>query len=115
MNALNLCWSYWVNYELPYPALGPLTLSTFLAEHITGQFRLLLLVLPCWMVASWLPTVLNMLEDIPCQWPIIKDFIMDVLVGWVPNGLPFFNLTLWLLRNLCCADKGSLPQSVRQG
>ena len=28
-------------------------------------------------------------------------------------GLPLLHLTLWLLRDMCCIDKGSLPQSVR--
>ena len=27
----------------------------------------------CWMEAPWLPTVLNMLADVPQQCPIIKD------------------------------------------
>ena len=29
-------------------------------------------------------------------------------------GLPYLHLTLWLLSNVCYADRGSLPQSVRQ-
>ena len=32
---------------------------------VTGQFRLPILVAPCWMEAPWLPTVLNMLAGIP--------------------------------------------------
>ena len=40
-------------------------LSKFLAEHVKGQLRCLILVAPCWMEAPWLPTVLNMLADIP--------------------------------------------------
>ena len=55
-----------------------------------------------------------MLTDIPQHCPIIKDFIVDVLVGQVLKGLPYLHLTLWLLRDLCCTNKGSLPQSVRQ-
>ena len=31
------------------PALVPLGLSKFLEDHITGQFRFLILVSPCWM------------------------------------------------------------------
>ena len=34
-----------------------------------------------------------------------------VLVGHVLSGL---HLTLWLLRDVYCTDRGSLPQSVRQ-
>ena len=37
----------------------------FLVEHVTDHFRPLILVVPCLMEAPWLPTVLNMLEDIP--------------------------------------------------
>ena len=60
------------------------------------------------MEAPWLPTVLNILADVHWQCPIIKDLIIDVLVGQVLKGLPYLHLTLWLL------SRGSLPQSVRQ-
>ena len=39
---------------------------------------------------------------------------MDVLLGQVLKGLPYLHLTLWLLSDVCYADRGSLPQSVRQ-
>ena len=96
------------------PALVPLVLSKFLAEHVKGQLRWFILVAPCWMEAPWLPTVLNMLADVPQWCPIIKDLIMDVSVGQAPKGLPYLHLTLWLLSVVCSADKGSLPQSVWQ-
>ena len=32
-------------------------------------------------------TVLNMLADVPWQCPIVKDLVMDVLVGQVLKGL----------------------------
>ena len=64
--------------------------------------------------ASWLPTVLNMLEDIPHWCPIIKDIITDVSVGWELKGLLLWHFTLWLLRVMCCTEKGYLLQSVRQ-
>ena len=85
-----------------------------LAEHVKGQLRLLILVAPCWMEAPWLPTVLNMLADIPQCCPIIKDLVLDVSVGYVLKGLPYLHLTLWLLRDVCCMDRDSLPQPVRQ-
>ena len=66
------------------------------------------------MEASWLPTVLNMLADVPQQCPVIKDLGMDVSVGQTLKALPYFHLTLWLLSNVCFSDRGSLPQSVRQ-
>ena len=96
----------------PPPALVPS--SKFLAEQGKGQLRLLILVAPCWTEAPWLSTVLNMLADISQHCPIIKDLIVDVSVGHVLKGLPFLHLTFWLLRDVCCADSGSLPQSVRQ-
>ena len=34
--------------------------------------------------------------------------------GHVLKGLPYLHLTLWLLRDESCADRGSFPQSVRQ-
>ena len=46
--------------------------------------------------------------------PIIKDLVMDVLVGQALKGLSYLHLNLCLLSNVCYADKGSLPQSVRQ-
>ena len=98
----------------PPPALVPLVLSKFLAEHVKGQLSHLLLVAPCWMEAPWLPTVLNMLADV-LQWcPIVKDLIVDVLVGQELKGLQYLHLTLWLLSNMCYANRASLPQSVRQ-
>ena len=71
----------------PPPALVPLVLAKFLAEHISGQLSHLLLVAPCWMEAPWLPTVLSMLADIPQQCPIVKDLVMDVSVGQAFKGL----------------------------
>ena len=98
----------------PSLTLVPLVLSKFLAEHVNGQLRHLLLVAPCWMEAPWLPTVLNMLADVPLWCPIVKDLVMDVWVGQALKGLQYLHLTLWLLNNMYYADRGSLPQSVRQ-
>ena len=97
----------------PPPALVPLVLSKFLVEHVKGQLRWLILVALCWMEAPWLPIVLNMLADIPHKCPIIKDLVMDVSVGQALKGLQYLHLTLWQLSDVCYADKGSLPQSVR--
>ena len=71
----------------PPLALVPLVLSKFLAEHVNGQLRHLLLVAPCWMEAPWFTTVLNMLADVPRWCPIIKDLVVDVLVGQALKGL----------------------------
>ena len=64
-----------MSYVFPSLALVPLVLSKFLMEHITGQFRLLTLVGPCWMEAPWLLIVLGILEDILHQCPIIKPYL----------------------------------------
>ena len=113
LNAFSHPWKFQVSYVFPPPALVPLVLSKFLAEHVNGQLRHLLLLAPCWMEAPWLPTVLGMLADVPRQCPILKDLVMDVSVGQVLKGLQYLHLTLWLLSDVCYADKGSLPQSVR--
>ena len=47
---------------LPSPALVPPVLSEVVAEHVTGQFRLLILVGPCWIETPQLPTDLTMLQ-----------------------------------------------------
>ena len=112
LNAFSHPWNFQVSYVFPPLALVPLVLAKFLAEHVNGQLSHLILVAPCWMEAPWLPTVLNMLVDIPWQYPIVKDLIMDVSVGQVCKGLRYLHLTLWLLSNVCSVDKGSLPQSV---
>ena len=113
LNAFNHPWMFHVSYVFP-PALVPLVMSKFLAECVKGQLRLLILLVPCWTEAPWLPTVLKMLADIPWHCPIIRDLIMDVLVGHMLKGLPYLHLTLWLLRDAYCADMGSLPQSVKE-
>ena len=55
-----------------------------------------------------------MLEDIPHQCPILEDLIIDVLVGQAPKGLPLLHFTLWLLRDMCCTDKGFLLKYLKQ-
>ena len=91
LNALNHPSTYQVRC-IPPPALVSLVLSTFLAELVMDLFRLLILVASCWMEAPWLPTVLNILEDIPRQCHIIKDLIWDILVDQMLKGLPLLNL-----------------------
>ena len=50
------------------------------------------------MEAPWLSSVLNILEDVPHQCPIVKDLAMDILVCQVFKGLPCLYL------NLCCSE-----------
>ena len=52
--------------------------AKFLAGHVTGQFRFLILVTLGWMEASWLPTVFNMLTDISHQCHIAEHLVVDV-------------------------------------
>ena len=59
LNAFSHPWTHQVSYMFPPSALVPLVLSKFLAEHITGQVRFIILVASCLMEASWLPTALN--------------------------------------------------------
>ena len=114
LNAFSYSWKFQISYVFPPPALVPLVLSNFLAEHVNSQLRHLLLVASCWMEAPWLPTVLNMLVDVPQQFPLLKDVVVDVLAGQVLKGLQYLHLTIWLLSDVCYADRGSLPWSVRQ-
>ena len=114
LNAFSHPWNFQVSYVFPPPPLVPLVLSKFLAEHVNGQLRHLPLVAPCWMEAPWLPTVLNMLADVPQQCPLVKDLVVDVSVGQVLKGLQYMHLTLWMLSDMCYADRGSLPCSFRQ-
>ena len=87
LNAFSHTWNFQVSYVFPPLALVPLVLSKFLAEHVNGQLKHLLLVAPYWMEVPWLPTVLNMLADVPWQCHIIKDLTVDVSVGQVLKGL----------------------------
>ena len=87
LNAFSHPWTFQVSYVFPSLALVPLVLCRFLAELVNGQLRYLIMVAPCWMEAPWLPTVLNMLADVPWWCPIIKDLIMDISVGLVFKGL----------------------------
>ena len=113
LNAFSHPWTFQVSYVFPPLALVPLVLSKFLAELVKDQLRHLILVVPCWMEAPSLPTVLNILVDIPQWCPIVKDLVMDVSVGQVLKGLQYLHLTLWWLSNVCYAHRGSLPWSVR--
>ena len=55
LNVLNHSWQLEVNYMFPSHAVVLIVLFSFLAEHVTGQYRLLILIVPCWMEVLWLP------------------------------------------------------------
>ena len=61
-----------MSYVFLPPALLPTVLCRYLAEHVIGQFRLLIIVAPCWIGDTWLPPIFNMLLNIPHWCPIIK-------------------------------------------
>ena len=63
LNAFNYLCTCDVSYVFPPHALVSLVLSRFFLEHVTGQFKLWILVVPCGMESPLLHTVLSMLED----------------------------------------------------
>ena len=64
LNPIYHLWKFEVRYVLPPAPLVLLGMSMFLVEHVTGQFRFLILIAPCWMEDTWLPILLNMFEEI---------------------------------------------------
>ena len=108
LNTFNHPWQYLVSYVYPL-ILIPILLLKFLAEHVIGQFRLPILVVPCCIKVLWLLTILNMWWDVPDQCHVVKVLIREAPVDWVLKGLPSLYLTLWLLSGVCCTDSGSLP------
>ena len=82
----------------------------FLTEHTAGQFRLLILVMTCWMDAPWLPTFHGMLEDVPCECDVKKSHLGCFgRLGTECSVTAVFNP--WLLKDVCHADKDSSSQS----
>ena len=81
LDAFNHPWMFQVSYVFPPSTLVPLVLSNLLVEHVKGQPRLLILEAPCWVEVLWLPTVLNISAEVPDHSLIVKDLIMDILVG----------------------------------
>ena len=76
----------------------------FLAEHITHQYKVLTLIVPCWMEAAQLPSILCMLEEflLNCYGKIShQEYLNDL----VPRCLPSLHSTLWLLKDISCEDK----------
>ena len=88
-----------------------LLLSKFLAEHVKGQMNQLILVASHWIEAPQSSQHVGRNSSVVSHH---KNLLMLVSVDHVLKGLPYLHLTLWLLRDVCYADRGSLPQSVRQ-
>ena len=44
---------------------------------------------------------------------MVEDIVREVLVSWVLCSMPSFYSTLWLLKEVCITDGGSLLWSVR--
>ena len=93
--------------------LFPIILFKSLAEHIRNQYRLQILVLPCLMENAWIPTVLNLLEDILPWCPIVKYLIKEVLIHQMLKGLSSLHLNLSLHKDVCCTHMVSHPWPVR--
>ena len=49
LNVFNHPWTHQVSNVFPPSVLFPLVLFKYLAKHVTGQFRLLILVVSCWI------------------------------------------------------------------
>ena len=63
---------------------------------------LLILILSCLIEASWLFTVVNMIQDDHHPCPIVTDLIWNVLVDEELNGLLLLHLALWFLKDVLC-------------
>ena len=55
-----------------------------------------------------------MMEDVPQWCHIIKDLVIDVLVGQVLRGLSLLNLSILAVWRCVLCRQGSLPLSFRQ-
>ena len=103
--------------------LVPLLLPMFVTKHVTGQCRYLILVEPCWIKASWLWTVLGMLDDVPCcapWWGILSRIVWltghkgDYITAFKPMAvqkctcLEGFSLVFWLVAGTTCMSTTSL-------
>ena len=60
--------------------------------------------------SPWLPSILNMLEKILLTVPWQKISSWFLVAFLVLKGLPSLHLMLWLVSDVCCLDKGSVPQ-----
>ena len=65
------------------------------ARKFTSQFRLLILVSPCWLEAFLASHSSQCVGRHSLLVSILKDLVMDISVIWVLKGLPLLHLTLW--------------------
>ena len=70
LNAFSHPWMCQVSYIFFHPTLGALVLPSFLEEHVTGQYRALIVVACGWMEVPWLSWVLIMSEDFLIKVPL---------------------------------------------
>ena len=120
---LHYLWGPWVEclqpslevsskYVLPPPALVSLVCPSFWQNMSKVNSDFWTLGAPCRMEAPWLPTVLNILTDIHQCCPIIKDLIIDVLVGHVCKGLPYLHLNPLAVQRCVIVQTGVLFLSL---
>ena len=103
LNAFNRPWMFQVSYVFHPPELVPLVLPKFLAEYVKSD------VWFWWHHVGWRllgsPQFSTCWQTFLWQCFTIKDLIIDVLVGQALKGLPYLHLTLWLLIDVCYADR----------
>ena len=89
---------------------------------MAGLYKSLILVIPCWIEAPWLPTVLGMLWDFPYKCALVKDLVNDVSIDQMIRGLPLLHSTHWQVKDMlhelelslsvCQAVTGSTQSSI---
>ena len=114
LNAFSHPWNFQVSYVFPPLALVPLVLAKFLAEHVNGQLRHLLLVAPCWMGSSLASHSSQHAGRCSLAVSHHKRSHCGCFGRPGAEGSVVSAFNPWLLSDMCYADKGSLPRSVRQ-
>ena len=90
-----------LSYVFPPSALVPIVLSTFLAEHVTGQFQTSNSGCILLDGSSLAFHSSQHVEDIPHWCAFVKDLVRDVLVGWVLKHMSSLYLTHWPPKDMC--------------
>ena len=114
LNVFSHPWNFQVSYMFPPLALVPLVVSTFLAEHVSGQLRHLLLVAPCWMEAPWASHSSQHVGRCSSVVSHHKRSCCGCFSRPGTQGSAISAFNLWLLSDVCYANRDSLPWSVRQ-
>ena len=111
LNAFTHSRTYQASHVFP-PRVVSLLVYRFHAEPITGVFKLLILVVPCWIDAPLTSHISQHVGRHSLSVYCLK-FHHGCLVDLMLKGLPSLLLTVWLLRDVYCTGNCSHPQSVR--